>query len=69
MCKVLKLFVHAVTPRDNYSLGNRDNLTQTIQMELFEKQETLSQFFFFFFECLKSTLNFDRFPKKEHPDS
>ena len=48
MCKVLKLFVHAVTARDNYSLGNRDNLTQTIQMELFEKQETLSQFFFFF---------------------
>ena len=68
MCKVLKLFVHAVTARDNYSLGNRDNLTQTIQMELSEKQETLSQFFFFF-ECLKSTLNFDRFPKKEHPDS
>ena len=68
MCKVLKLFVHAVTASDKYSLGNRDNLTQTIQMQLSEKQETLSQFFFFF-ECLKSTLNFERFPKKEHPDS
>ena len=68
MCKVLKLFVHAVTPRDKYSLGNRHNLTQKNQMQISEKQETLSEFFFFF-ACLKSTLNFERFPKKEHPDS
>ena len=68
ICKVLKLFVNALTARDKYSLRNRDNLTQPIQMQLPQKQETLSQFFFVF-ECLKSTLNFERFPKKEHPDS
>ena len=52
ICKVLKLFVNALTSRDKYSLRNRDNLTQPIQMQLSQKQETLSEFFFAF---LKST--------------
>ena len=35
-------------------------------MELSQKQEIFSQFFFAF---LKSNLNFERFPKKEEPHS
>ena len=35
-------------------------------MQLSEKQEI---FYKFFFEFLKSTLNFERFPKKEEPHS
>ena len=35
-------------------------------MQLSEKQETFCQFFFAF---LKSTLNFEHFPKKENPHS
>ena len=35
-------------------------------MQLSQKQEIFSQFFFAF---LKSTLNFERFPKKEEPHS
>ena len=35
-------------------------------MRLSKKQEIFSQFFFAF---LKSTLNFERFPKKEQPHS
>ena len=35
-------------------------------MELSQKQEIFSEFFFAF---LKSTLNFERFPKKEEPNS
>ena len=33
-------------------------------MQLSEKQETFNEFFFAF---LKSTLNFEHFPKKEEP--
>ena len=66
VCKVLKLFVNALTARDKYSLRNRDNLTQPIQRELSQKQESFSGFFFAF---LKSTLNFKHFPKKEDTHS
>ena len=66
VCKVLKLFVNAMTARDKYSLRNRDNLTQPIQRELSQKQESFSGFFFAF---LKSTLNFKHFPKKEDTHS
>ena len=66
-CKVLKLFVNVLTAREKFSLRNRDNLTQPIQMQLPQKQETLSQSFFFAFS--KSTLNFKRFRTKENPHS
>ena len=66
ICKVLKLFLKALTGRDKYSLRNRDNSQQPFQMRLSQKQEIFSEFFFAF---LKSTLNFERFPKKEEPHS
>ena len=66
ICKVLKLFPNALTGRDKYSLCNRDNLQQPFQMRLSQKQEIFSEFFFAF---LKSTLNFEHFPKKEQPHS
>ena len=66
ICKVLKLFVNAFTVGDKYSLRDRYNLTQPIQMQLSEKEKTLSQFFFQF---LKSTLNFKHSPKKEDTHS
>ena len=65
ICKVLKLFVNALTARDKYSIRNRDNLTMPIQMQLSQIQEFSSNFFSF----LKSTLNFKSFPKKEDPHS
>ena len=49
---------------DNYSLLNRDNLTETIQMQLSQKQKTFSQFLFL---CLKSSLNFEHFEKSDDP--
>ena len=55
-----------MTGRDKYSLRNRDNLQQPFQMQLSQKQEIFSEFFFAF---LKSNLNFERFPKKEEPHS
>ena len=48
------------------SFTNRENLTQPIQMQLCQKEETLSQFFFAFF---KSTLNFKRLPRRGNPHS
>ena len=55
-----------MTGRDKYSLRIRGNLQQPFQMQFSQKQELFSEFFFAF---LKSTLNFERFPKKEEPQS
>ena len=66
ICKVLKLFLNALTCREKYSIRNGDNLQQPFQMRLSQKEEIFSQFFLAF---LKSTLNFEHFPKKEEPQS
>ena len=47
-----------------YSLLNRDNLTQAIQMQVSRKQKYFSNFFSSF---LKSSLNFEHFLKKGEP--
>ena len=60
--KILRLFVNTLTVNDKHYLLNRDNLTQPIQMQLSQKQKTVSNFFFAF---LKSILNFKHFPKKD----
>ena len=67
ICKVLKAFVNALSAPNKYSLRNKNNLTQPIQRQLCEKQETFCLFFFFAF--LKCTLNFKHFPKKEDTHS
>ena len=66
MNKILRLFVNTLTVNDKHYLLNRDNLTQPIQIQLFEKQEIFSQFFFAF---LKSILNSKHLPKKDGPRS
>ena len=53
--KMLKLFVNTLSADDKYSLLNRDNLTQPIQILLSQKQKNFSQFFIAF---LKSTWKF-----------
>ena len=59
--KISGLFLTTLTDDDKYCLLYRDNLTQTIQILLSQKQKTFSQFFSPF---LKSTLNFELFQKK-----
>ena len=51
---------------DKYSLLNRDNLTQPIQMQLSQKQKTFSEFLSPF---LKSNLNFEHFQNKDDTHS
>ena len=51
-----------MTGEEKDSLLNRDNLTQTIQIQLSEKQKT---FFKFFLAFLKSILNFKHLLKKD----
>ena len=63
---MVRLFVNAFTPGGKHYLLNRDNLTQPIQMQLYQKQKTFSEFSFAF---LKSILNFKHFPKKDDPHS
>ena len=64
LCKILRLFVNKLTADDKYSLFDRDNLTQTIQILLPQKQKTFSYFFSPFLKC---TLNFKQFLKKGWP--
>ena len=59
---MLILFVNTFTADGKYSLLDRDNLTQPIQMQLSQKQKTSSQFFVAFFEFIS---NFKHFSKKD----
>ena len=61
LCKLSGLFLNTLTDDDKYSLLYGDNLTQSIQILLSEKQKTFSEFFS---AILKSTLNFEHFQKK-----
>ena len=64
ICKISRLFPNTLSADGKYSLFNRDNLTQPIQMQLSRKQKTFSDFFSAF---LKSSLNFEHFQKKDEP--
>ena len=55
-----------MTADEKYSLINRDNLTQNIQMQVFNKQKTFSGFIS---TVSKFRLNFEHFPKKDDPHS
>ena len=66
LCKILRLFVNTLTADDKYSLHNRDNLTELIQILLSQKLKTSSQFFSAF---LKSILNFEHFQTKDDSHS
>ena len=58
--KILRLFVNTLTVDDKHYLLNRDNLTETIQMQLSKKQKT---FFEINFAFLNSLLNFTHLTK------
>ena len=45
ICKIWRLFPNTLSADGKYSLLNRDNLTQPIQMLLSQKLKTFSQFF------------------------
>ena len=64
--KTLILFVKTLTLDDKHYLLNRDNLTQSIQIQLSQKEKIFSEFFFAF---SKSLLNFKHLPKKNDPRS
>ena len=66
ICKIVRIFDNIFTADDKYSLLNRDNLTQPIQMQLSQKEKTFSPFFS---EVLKSKLNFQHFQKKDDTHS
>ena len=60
-CKISSLFLNTLSADGKYSLLNRDNLTEPIQMQVSRKQKTFSGCFSAF---LKSSLNFKHFEKK-----
>ena len=62
--KIFVLFVHLLTADDRYSLCNKDNLQQPIQMELCKKQKFLSRLSA---ESVEVKFNFQHFEKKDEP--
>ena len=66
ICKILRLFLNILSAADKYSLPNREDLTQQIQIKLSQKQKSFRGFFSAF---SKSKLNFEHFQKKDHPHS
>ena len=61
ICKISRLFINTLSADGKYSLLNRDNLRQPIEMQLSQKQKTFSRFFCAF---SKSSLNLEHFQKK-----
>ena len=59
--KFSRSFLNTLTANDKYSVISKDKGMQTIQMNLSQKQNILSEFFSAFFE---SALNFEHFQKK-----
>ena len=55
-----------MTADDKYSRLNRNNLMQSVQIQLSTKQKIFSELFSGFF---KSSLNFEHFEIKEDPHS
>ena len=60
ICKISRLFINTLSADGKYSLLNRDNLTQPIQMQVSRKQKTFSELFSSF---SKSSLTFEHFQK------
>ena len=60
--KILRLFVSTLTVDEKHYLLTGDNLAQTIQIQLSQKQKSFCEFFF---EFLKSILNFNHLPKND----
>ena len=66
ICKISGLSVNTLPASDNYSLLNREKVTQPIQKQLPQKIKDFCQFFSTF---LKSKSNFEYFEKKDNPHS
>ena len=60
--EVLVVFVNRLTADGQYPVQDCENLQLLIQMQLYEKQKTFSEFFVRF---LKSTSNFKDFEKRD----
>ena len=60
--KILSLFVNTLIVDEKHYMLTRQNLMQTIQIQLSQKQEIFFQFFLAF---LKSILHLEHSPKKD----
>ena len=64
--KILSLFVNTLIVDEKHYMLTRQNLMETIQIQLSQKQEIFFQFFLAF---LKSILHLEQFPKNDDPHS
>ena len=64
--KIFPLLVNRLITNDEYSLLNKNKLTQPIQIQIAKKEEKI---FYFFSRFFKSTSNFEHFEKEDDPQS
>ena len=64
--ETLRLFANKLTVDGKHYLLNRDNLRHPVEIKLYQKEKTFSEYFF---SLLKSILNFKHWPKKDDPQS
>ena len=64
--KISRLFPNSLSADGKYSVFNRDNLSQPIQMQVSQKIKKFSEVFSW---VLKSSLNFEHFQKKDDSHS
>ena len=62
VCEILGLFVNILTGDDKYSLCYRQNLSETIEMQLSKRLKIFLQFIAAF---LESSSNFEHFEKQK----
>ena len=60
--EILGVFVNTMTADKHYSVRNRKNFSQPIQLQLFKIRKFFSHFFVTY---LKSTCNFEHFERKK----
>ena len=58
ICEIVGLFFNTLVADDKYSLRNSEKLPQPIQMELFKKQKSYSEFFCYVSDIYIKFLNF-----------
>ena len=66
ICRILRLFVKILNDGHKYSLFNRENVKNPIQLQLSQKQKLFCQFVA---AILKSKLKFEYFQKRDDPHS
>ena len=64
--EILEVFVNMLIADDKYPVQDCQNLPLPIQMQLYQKYKTFSQFFVWFLESTSNLKNFEKKYDRQH---